>query len=294
MPPADTQTHLFREAVTAIDSGDVGALRRLLALHPALASTRLEGSPDWLRQHIGDALDGFFARPYLLWFVTEDPVRHGRLPPNVLEILRLLIDAAERAGGVNLQEQLDTTLRLVSWSGVAAAAGLQIPMLGVLLDAGASLGENATDALVNGHVDAASYLISRGATVGLGAAVCLGLWGDAQGLSEDAAPEEVQFALVLNALRGNADGVEWLLARGASPNDPSAHLYPHGTPLHHAVCSGSLDTVVSLVSAGADTRRRDTAWHGSPLDWAEHYVHDSDGDRKAAFSRILTYLRECI
>jgi hypothetical protein len=293
MPPADTQAHLFREAVSAIDSGNVSEVRRLLALHPGLASARLEGSPDWLRQHIGDAIDGLFARPYLLWFVTEDPVRHGRLPPNFLEILRLLIDAAVQAGGASLQEQLDTTLRLLSWSGVAAAAGLQVSMLGVLLDAGASSGENATNALVNGHVDAALYLISRGATLRLGAAVCLGLWGDAQGLAEGAAPEEVQFALVLSALRGNADGVEWLLARGASPNEPSAHLYPHGTPLHHAVCSGSLDTVLSLVSAGADTRRRDMAWNGSPLDWAKHYVDESDGERKAAFTGILTYLQQC-
>jgi ankyrin repeat protein len=57
---------------------------------------------------------------------------------------------------------------------------------------------------------------------------------------------------------------------GADINKPSEHLYSHGTPLHHAVWSGSLDTVKVLINAGADVRARDTAWNGTPLGWAEY------------------------
>ena len=61
---------LFRSAVSAVDAGDVPALERLMAEHPELASERLEAPGQWLRDQVGDALDGFFARPYLLWFVV--------------------------------------------------------------------------------------------------------------------------------------------------------------------------------------------------------------------------------
>ena len=70
----------FREAVAAIDSGDVVELERLVAANPALVRERLASPGAWLRETVGGALDGFFQRPYLLWFVAEDPVRHGSPP----------------------------------------------------------------------------------------------------------------------------------------------------------------------------------------------------------------------
>ena len=38
----------FRQAVTAIDAGNVEQLQRLLEAHPWLASDRLTETPDWL------------------------------------------------------------------------------------------------------------------------------------------------------------------------------------------------------------------------------------------------------
>jgi hypothetical protein len=67
----------FREAVSAIDTGDVAKLERLLAEKPALVRERLASPGAWLRDKVGGVLDGFFQRPYLLWFVAEDPVRNG-------------------------------------------------------------------------------------------------------------------------------------------------------------------------------------------------------------------------
>jgi ankyrin repeat protein len=291
MTAAELEHDAWYQAVVAIDAGDVQRLQRLIAARPRLVTDRLDGSPEWLRRQLGDAADGFFRRPYLLWFVAEDPVRNGRLPSNIAEIIRVIVAAARATKAATLQEQLDSTLRLVCWSGVAADAGLQLEMIDTLVDAGAAPAKNANNALVNGHLAAAAHLLSRGGILTLAAAVCVGRWAEAERLSAESTPETRQFALVLAALNGKAAGVEWLLARGASPNEPSADLYAHGTPLHHAVCSGSLDTVKVLVDGGADLERRDSAWNGTPRGWAEHYIQNSDAARRLRYSEIASYLR---
>src|SRR5262249_53785980 len=85
--------------------------------------------------------------------------------------------------------------------------------------------------------------------------------------------------------------VKWMIEMGADVNRPSADLYAHGTPLHHAVCSGSLATVQALVEAGADPGRRDTAWNGTPLGWAEHYLGErKDDDSQRRYGAIAEYL----
>src|SRR4051794_5468956 len=108
---------LFQEAVAMIGTGDVPALERLLTDHPELASQRLSAAGPWLRDKIGDALDGFFKDPYLLWFVSEDVPVLGRLPVNITDITRAILRSARGAPG--WQQQLDTALRLVCWSAVA-------------------------------------------------------------------------------------------------------------------------------------------------------------------------------
>ena len=282
----------FRQAVTAIDAGNVEQLQRLLEAEPSLATDRLTETPDWLRSQVGDAADGFFKSPYLLWFVAEDPVRNGRLPSNIADVIRLIAATARKNHAASLQDQLDSTLRLVCWSGVAADAQLQLPMIDALIDEGAAPAQNQNNALVNGHLAAAAHLLSRGATPTLGAALCLEHWDEAERLNTVATPEIRQFSLVLACLNGKATGVEWILARGASANEPSADLYSHGTPLHHAVCSGSLETVKVLVVAGADPLRPDSAWNGTALGWAEHYVENSSPQRMPQYAEIVSYLRE--
>lgn len=102
MEEADVLDALFRQAVVAMDAGDVATLRCLLWEHPALARERLRSSGAWLREQVGGALDGFFRDPYLLWFVAEDPARTHRLPPNVAEVASTVIDAARREPGADL------------------------------------------------------------------------------------------------------------------------------------------------------------------------------------------------
>src|ERR671937_29091 len=99
MDDRDVLDSLFREAVSAIDAGDVAALERLLAAYPRLVRDRLDSPGAWLRDQVGGAMDGFFRQPYLLWFVAEDPVRTGKLPGNIAQVTRAIIQAAKRRQG---------------------------------------------------------------------------------------------------------------------------------------------------------------------------------------------------
>lgn len=282
----------FREAVSAIDTGDLAKLERLIAANPALVSERLESPGAWLRDTVGNALDGFFRRPYLLWFVAEDPVRNGTLPKNIAAIARAIIESARRESTSSLQEQLDYALTLVSWSWIARQQGVQIELIDVLVDAGAAIDGNPNNALVNRNVDAARHLVERGATVTLATALCLERWDDADRLLPSASEDQKRFSFVLAALNGKADALGRMITAGADLNAPSADLYPHGSPLHHAVSSGSLEAVQVLVEAGADLNAKDTAWNGTPLGWALHYVTETTGESTGKqYDAIAAYLR---
>ena len=284
---------LFHQAVTAIDSGDLTTLERLLAEHPRLLSDRLEAPGSWLRDKVGDALSRFFAKPYLLWFVAEDPVRNGTLPRNIAQLTRAIIEAAQRERVVSLQEQLDYALQLVSWSWIARQCGVQIELIDALVDAGASPHGNPENALVNANFGAAERLVERGATLTLATALCLERWDDVTRLAEVSKPKEKQFGFVLAALNGKAEALSRMIDFGVDVNGPSENLYSHGTPLHHAVCSGSREAVEVLVEAGARLNAVDSVWNGTPLGWAEHYVSQYKRDGRAKqYAEIADYLRK--
>ena len=276
----------FCSAVAAIDAGDIPALERVLAARPTLACERLDAPGSWLRDTIGAAADDFFAKPYLLWFVAEDPVRNGTLPPNIVEVARTILRAAQGNCAGGLREQLDYALRLVAWSWIARDCGVQLGLIDVLLDAGASPERAPDNALVNNNVAAAEHLVERGAPLTLATALCLARWDDAARLAETASPREKQFALTLAALRGRAEALRRLIGFGVDINAVSPDLYSHATPLHHAVSAGSLDAVRVLVEGGARLDTRDTAYGGTPLGWAEY------AGNKDPHAGIAAYLRE--
>jgi peptide-methionine (S)-S-oxide reductase len=163
---------------------------------------------------------------------------------------------------------------------------VQIALIDVLVDAGARLDGNPENALVNSNFRAAEHLVRRGAPLSLATALCLRRWDDAERIGRTAAASDRQFALTLAALKGNADAVRRVVAMGADVNATSENLYAHATALHHAVSSGSFETVTVLVDAGAELGVRDTAYHGTPLGWAEY----SGG--KPEYDAIAVYLRE--
>ncbi len=289
----DLLDSLFHEAVSAIDAGDVSELKRLLAKHPRLVRARLDSPGAWLRDKVGNALDGFFRQPYLLWFVAEDPVRNNTLPKNIAQVVRTIIQAAEHEGVESLQEQLDYALRLVSWSWVARKCEVQIGLIDVLIDAGADPDGNPDNALVNSNFAAAAHLVERGAKLTLATALCLERWDDVTRLTQTASASEKQFGFILAALRAKAEALRRMINLGVDLNAPSADLYSHATALHHTVCSGSLEAVKVLVKAGAELGTKDRAWNATPLEWAEHYIREAkEDDAGKQYAEIAAYLRK--
>src|SRR6266705_4715446 len=87
---------IFRRGVELLDAGDVGSLRAHLRQHPSL-----------VRQHVVFEGGNHFQNPTLLEFVAENPIRHSKLPGNIVEVTKVILDA-----GVE-QSALQQTLGLV-------------------------------------------------------------------------------------------------------------------------------------------------------------------------------------
>jgi len=262
---------LFREAVAAIDAGDVSALEHLLAQHPRLVRDRLEYG------------EGYFRQPYLLWFVAENPIRQGRLPQNIVPVTRAILLAVEREAPDSLQAQIDCALGLVSSGRIAREHGVQRELIDVLCDAGADPEGALVPALAHREVAAAERLLAHGARLTLLAAVCTGRTAEIARLAPGASADERQAALAGAAFYGQAHHLDRLIDLGVDINAYSPPgFHPHGTALHHAVDSGSFDAVQALVQAGADLGRKDRIYQGTPLGWAEHLNRPE----------IAAYLRE--
>lgn len=280
---------LFKQAVALIDAGDTRELDRLLATTPQLVRTRLESASDWLRDLIDGALDGYFKAPYLLWFVAENPIRHEKLPPNIVEITRTIIAAAQREQVESLQEQIDYALGLVVTGRVPRESGMQLQLMDVLIDAGATPGA-AHGALSGRNLEAAAHLVKRGAELTLATAICLEREADVERLATEASTRDKQIALVAAALNGNPKALAKLLKLGVDIDAYSTAIHPHATALHHAVDSGSLAAVKVLVEAGARLDTKDKVYDGTPLDWAEYegrqeigeYLRDQTGSSRAS------------
>jgi hypothetical protein len=259
------QDPAFRRAVDLLDGGDVEGLRAQLRAHPHLVHQRVifEGG-------------NYFQNPSLLEFVAENPIRYGKLPANILEVAKLILDA----GAKNDRATLDETLGLVCSGRVPRECGVQIPLIDLLCDYGAD--PNRGMPCAHGEFEAVGALLRRGARVDLPVAAALGRVEDARRLLTNASPEDRHRALALSAQFGHTEIVHMLLEAGEDPNrynPPGFHA--HSTPLHQAALAGHEETVRLLVERGARLDLKDTIWQGTPEGWASH------GDK----TQIADYLR---
>lgn len=281
----DLQIHdpLFREAVNAIDAGNVQELEQLLHDHPRLVRERLP-SPE----------EGYFRHPYLLWFVAGNPIRHNRLPVNIAQVTRTIIQAAGREGVHTLQEQLDYTLALVCSGSVSRESGVQLELIDLLMDAGAAPAEAMNAALPHKETAAAEHLLERGATLTLAAAVGTARLPAVKRLAPEADGHSLQTALAVAAVYGQAESMRVLIAHGADINAYCPQgFHAHTPPLHQTILSRSLDAVKVLVEAGADLYATDRIYYGTPLGWAQYAFRTAaTEEQKAHFAAIADYLGE--
>jgi hypothetical protein len=245
---------VFRLAVDLLDAGDVAGLRAHLAAHPALARQRVlfEGG-------------NYFRNPSLLEFIAENPIRHGKMPKNIVEVAKVILDSEVEPSALN------EALVLVVTGRVPRECGMQVPLINLLCDSGAETDGALQAAAAHGEFEAARALIALGARVTLPIAAALGKLDDAVRLLPRADERDRHLALALAAQFGHVEIVRLLLDAGEDPNrynPPGGHS--HSTPLHQAALAGHEAVVRLLVERGARLDLKDVLWHGTPAGWARY------------------------
>jgi hypothetical protein len=244
----------FRRAVDLLDAGDVTGLRAHLNQYPNL-----------VQQHVVFEGGNYFRNPTLLEFAAENPVRHGTLPDNIVEVARVILDA-----GVE-QSALNETVMLVATGSVPRECRVQVPLIELLCERGADAVGALQAAALHGEFEAVNALIGLGARIDLPVAAALGRVEDARRLLPVASPEDRQLALSQAASFGHVEIIRLLLDAGEDPgryNPVGGHS--HTTPLHQAAGAGHEDVVRLLVERGARLDLKDILWHATPAGWARH------------------------
>ena len=267
-----SRMYRFERAVEAVIDGDIDTLKQLLKEDPGLVrarSTRVT--------HFDPPRHGAMLLHYLAANGVEG--YRQRSPKNAAEVAKVLIEAgADPDALCSLYGGECTTMALLVSSTPPDRAGVQVPILKVLIDSGASVtpaGEGnwtspVITALVFGKKAAAETLVDRGAPIDtLAAAAGLGRIADVRRMLPSATADDRHRALALAAQLGQVDAVKVLLDAGEDPNrfnPPGTHA--HTPPIHQAVAAGHLNAVKLLVDRGARLDIRDQIYHGTPLAWA--------------------------
>jgi ankyrin repeat protein len=264
----------FERAVEAVIDGDAATLAALLNDDPGLVharSTRVT--------HFDPPVHGAM----LLHYVASNGVEgyRQRSPVNAAEVARTLLEAGADPNALcSLYGSRCTTMALLVSSTPPKNAGVQVPVLHVLIDHGAAVtpaGEgNWTSpietALVFGMVDAANALVERGAPIlTLAAAAGLGRMDDVKRMLPGASELDRHRAFALATQRGHTAIVELLLDAGEDQNrfnPPGTHA--HSPALHQAIAAGQFEVVKLLIDRGARLDIKDTIHDGTPLGWAEY------------------------
>lgn len=279
---ANSPTFNFEAAVDAIVSGDAATLKKLLRDHPELARGRST------REH----------RSTLLHYVSANGVEDFRqkTPKNIVEIAKILLDA-----GADVNATSDaygggsTALGLVATSLHPERAGVQIPLLELLLERGAKMEQPGTDGqpafgrikgcLANGQGEAARFFANRGAHMDLEEAAGVGwldivrnYFDDNGALRPEATRQQLESGFLYACGYGHTNVVEFLLERGV---DPGLQNEDGQTGLHWAAMFGHPDTVKLLLTRKAPLEVKNvygssaleqTLWSASHDDKPDGYI----------------------
>jgi ankyrin repeat protein len=269
----NSEVSQFEAAADAIIDGDLVTLNQLLRANPELIRARST------REH----------HATLLHYVGANAVEQYRqkTPKNAVKVAKILLKAgaeveADLGYGPKMRRRYpermgSTTLGMVATSVWPVLSGVQIPLLKVLLDGGASVDglsgkwKPLIAALHNGRGQAAEYLAKRGAKLDLEGAggtgrleIVKSFFKKVGGLKAIATKEEMELGLAWACEYGHARVVSFLLRNGA---DIAAQ--PHGeTGLHWAAYGGYPVIVKMFLLRDAPLDIRDKRFDGTPLGWA--------------------------
>lgn len=239
----------FESAADAIINGDIATLKRLLREHPQLIRARST------REH----------KATLLHYVSANGVEGYRqkTPKNIVTVAEVLLNA-----GSEIDAEADvygggaTTLGLVATSIHPLHAGVQNPLIQLLLDHGAEIDHQTSGgnqqcavlaSLANGCSEAAEYLAERGARLNLEAAAGLGrldvvksFFDQGGRLKGRTTKKQVQSAFLNACGWGRNNVVKFLLDKGV---DLKGHSGDGQTALHWAAIGGHPETIKLLLKS---------------------------------------------
>lgn len=233
----------FETAADAIIKGNSKTLKRLLRDDPRLVHTRST------RKH----------RATLLHYVSANGVEGYRqeTPANIVEIAELLLKAgAEVDAEADVYGGGATTLGLAATSVHPFRAGVQNPLIQLLLDYGAEIDHKTSagnrqssvlGALANGRPEAAAYLAEHGARLNLEAAAGVGRLDVVNSFfnrKTTPAKKQLYSAFRYACAGGYRDVVEFFLNKGV---DLGYGGEDGQTPLHWAAIFGQLEMVKLLL-----------------------------------------------
>ncbi len=286
----DSPEAQFEAAADAIVSGDMATLKKLLRLNPKLVQQRSA------REH----------NATLLHYVSANGVEGYRqkTPENIVEITELLLKA-----GADVNAECDvygggsTTLGLTATSCHPEAAGVQGPLMQVLLDHGAAsdqpraagnLQSAVIGCLANGRKQAAEYLAAHGVALDLEAAAGVGRldvlksFYDKDGkLKPGASEEQVRDGFMWACEFGRDAVVAFFLDRGVPAH--TAGTRRQVTGLHWAAYSGHANIVRMLLDRGAQVNAVEPEFDGTPLGWALYGWGEGhpDGDYYSVVTQLV-------
>ena len=274
------------DAVAALVAGDLGRLDDLLTRYPELVRARTNLEPPY----------HYFTGATLLHHVAWNPGRREPVPPNIVDVARLLIDRGADVDAMTLGRSGGTTMGLIVTSKQASDANVSGPLMQLLIDRGATFDLHTVDpvipewsgldildaALANYATGAAEKLIDLGAKPDVCVAAALGRldllrdffdadghlrarpWRHGREMSER---DAIGLAMLFAYVNGRARAMDFLLEKDGNWNITGVN---NGAVLHRAAWDGRLDLVQRLVSLGADVGNRDNPFMSTPLSWAQH------------------------
>jgi ankyrin repeat protein len=286
----------FELAAEAIVTGDITTLKQLLCENPELVRVRST------REH----------RATLLHYVGANGVEGYRqkTPRNAVKFAELLLKT-----GAEVDADLDygpigrrlyperagsTTLGMVATSFHPAKAGVQVALLEVLLDAGASIdgvpgGCNPLiAALHNGRGEAAEFLAKRGARLDLEGAAGVGrldlvksFFNQDGSLTSPATKARMELGFMWACEYGRTQVVAFLLDKGMD-----VRAQPHGeTGLHWAAYGGHSEIVKLLLKRKPGVDIKDERYRATPLAWAlQGWCYPPPESKRARYSVVVALL----
>lgn len=284
---ADSPVAGFEAAVDAIVSGDLATLEKLLNEDPTLAHARST------REHGAT----------LLHYVSANGVENYRqkTPPNIVQIAaRLLRAGADVNAEANAYGGRSTTLGLTATSYHPQAAGVQLDLLALLLDNGATIdppdgGSSVNSCLRNGRGQAAEFLAARGARLDLEGAAGVGrldivrtFFDGARQLQPPATQAQMNAGFAWACEFGRTEVAATLLQTGM---DADARLTQRGeTGLHWGAYGAHAQIVELLLDRGARVDVKDQSHQSTPLEWAVFAWSNSGDSKRFEYYKVVAML----